>query len=58
MKVLKANNGQKALEMLEHEQNQVDLVLMDIMMPVMDGYQAMEQIRAQERFKLTCPSSP
>lgn len=50
MKPIKANNGQKALEVLEKEP-EVDLVLMDIMMPVMDGYQAMERVRAQERFE-------
>ena len=49
MTPLKANNGKKALQVLRDEPD-VDLVLMDIMMPVMDGYQAMEQIRAQERF--------
>ncbi|MCF8033203.1 MAG: response regulator [Desulfarculaceae bacterium] len=48
MEVIKANNGQKALQLLEDDPG-VDLVLMDIMMPVMDGYQAMEKIRAQER---------
>ncbi len=48
--MLKAENGERALRLLD-EQPGVDLVLMDIMMPVLDGYQAMQQIRAQERFR-------
>jgi CheY-like chemotaxis protein len=47
--VVMAENGQVALETLEKEN--VDMVLMDIMMPVMDGYEAMERIRRQPRFK-------
>lgn len=50
MHVIKANNGEKAIELLDREKN-VDVVLMDIMMPVMDGYEAMNRIRAQERFR-------
>ncbi len=50
MKTLKADTGERALRILDEEPN-VDLVLMDIMMPVMDGYEAMGRIRAQERFR-------
>lgn len=39
-----ANNGLEAVEILS-QPNNIDLVLMDIMMPVMDGYQAMDKIR-------------
>lgn len=39
-----AENGRQALEMLA--QADFDLVLLDIMMPVMDGYQVLEQVKS------------
>ncbi len=44
-----ANNGKEALDRLE--QAEYDGVLMDIQMPVMDGYSATRAIRQQGRFK-------
>lgn len=39
------DNGQQALDFLEREPQQVDLVLMDCQMPIMDGYEATHHIR-------------
>lgn len=50
-KVVTAVNGRQALEVLE--KNQVGLIFMDIMMPEMDGYQAIAGIRANPKFRNT-----
>jgi CheY-like chemotaxis protein len=44
-----ARNGREALENLRQNPD-VDLVLMDIMMPVMDGLQAIRELRKQPQF--------
>lgn len=41
--VLEAENGQEALDTFKN--NRIDLIILDIMMPVMDGLTALEKIR-------------
>jgi CheY-like chemotaxis protein len=46
--VTTANNGREAQEILDRLKWDVDLVLMDIQMPEMDGYQTAAAIRERE----------
>ncbi|MDC0718710.1 adenylate/guanylate cyclase domain-containing protein [Nannocystis sp. bb15-2] len=44
-----ADNGKSALHMLRSQD--FDLVLLDVMMPEMDGYQVLEQLHADDKFR-------
>jgi YesN/AraC family two-component response regulator len=48
-RVLQATHGQQALEIMERET--VDMVLLDLQMPVIDGFAVLEKMRADERLK-------
>ena len=48
--VLTAYNGQEALDVLHSEAN-IDIILMDIMMPIMDGYEAISAIRKDKNLQ-------
>lgn len=50
MQVLSAENGKDAIDLLKKTAD-VEIVLMDIMMPEMDGYQTMRAVRKLPRFK-------
>ncbi len=43
--VIKAENGKEALEILENESGDISLILLDVMMPVMDGITTMKHLR-------------
>lgn len=48
IKILEAADGQEALDRIEEEEP--DLVLLDIDLPVMDGYEVLRIVRNQSRF--------
>jgi CheY-like chemotaxis protein len=50
MEVFIAKNGKWAIELLEQNPD-IDLVLMDIMMPEMDGYDTTRAIRRMSKFR-------
>ena len=48
--VLDAKDGQEALEILEGIYDDVAAVLLDLVMPVMDGYEVLAQMRSNRKF--------
>jgi len=51
MKVITANDGESALKILGSGGIKIDLILLDIMMPVMDGYEMLRLLRSDESLK-------
>jgi CheY-like chemotaxis protein len=50
MEVLSATNGRQAIELIKRT-GDLSVVLMDIMMPEMDGYETMREIRKDTQFR-------
>ena len=50
--VLEAENGQEALEVLQQHRDSIALILLDVMMPVMDGYAFLDRIREDAELSL------
>ena len=50
--VLEAENGQEALDVLKQYKESVALILLDVMMPVMDGYSFLDRVKADDELAL------
>ena len=51
IKTIEASNGQEALNMLKSGEHDIDVMLIDIEMPRMDGYTLASEIRKYSRYK-------
>lgn len=47
--ILEAEDGEKALEAFEENKNKINLVLLDVMMPKLDGWSVLRQIRQESK---------
>lgn len=43
-------NGREALELLEHNLNRIAVIVLDLIMPVMDGFQFMDEFRLHKEY--------
>ena len=50
--VLEAENGQVALDILQQHKNSISLILLDVVMPVMDGYTFLEKVKVDAELAL------
>ena len=47
--ILEAEDGEKALEVFEENNNKISLILLDVMMPKLDGWSVLRQIRQESK---------
>jgi len=48
-KTIEAEDGEKALEIFEENQNKIDMILLDVMMPKLDGWSVLRQVRQNSK---------
>ncbi len=46
--IIYASNGREALDLIQQHRNRLSVVLLDLIMPVMDGFQVLEHVRNDE----------
>ena len=47
--ILEAEDGEKALEVFQENKNKISLILLDVMMPKLDGWSVLRQIRQESK---------
>ena len=47
--ILEAEDGEKALEVFEQTKNKISIILLDVMMPKLDGWSVLRQIRQESK---------
>ncbi len=50
--IIEAEDGQKALEIFEEQQSKINLILLDVMMPKLDGWSVLRQIRQNSKIPI------
>lgn len=50
--ILEAEDGEKALEVFEENKNKIELILLDVMMPKLDGWSVLRQIRQESKIPI------
>ncbi len=47
--IIEAEDGEKALEIFEKQKSKINLIILDVMMPKLDGWSVLRQIRQQSK---------
>ena len=50
--ILEAEDGEKALEVFEENESKIELILLDVMMPKLDGWSVLRQIRQKSKIPI------
>lgn len=52
--VLTAADGKQAYDIFMEDRHKIDLIILDVMMPQMDGWEVLKEIKKYHRFLLSC----